>query len=38
MFGAAAAFAGQEALPASEVQELVSSLPPINTVFMGGGQ
>ncbi|XP_055362476.1 DNA-binding protein RFX6 isoform X2 [Betta splendens] len=40
MFGAAPPFAGSDALlgvrPPS-VQELVSSLPPINTVFMGAG-
>ncbi|XP_039980938.1 DNA-binding protein RFX6 [Xiphias gladius] len=44
MFGVPAAFASQETLlsqqrvtSSSEVQDLVSSLPPINTVFMGAG-
>uniref|UniRef100_A0A8C2WN25 DNA-binding protein RFX6 n=1 Tax=Cyclopterus lumpus TaxID=8103 RepID=A0A8C2WN25_CYCLU len=44
MFGVAAPFSSQDALLAqqrvpssSEVQDLVSSLPPINTVFMGAG-
>lgn len=39
MFGAS--FPSQDALlsqqRASDVQDLVSSLPPINTVFMGAG-
>ncbi|XP_067338653.1 DNA-binding protein RFX6 [Channa argus] len=44
MFGAPSPFTSQETLlsrqrvaPSSEVQDLVSSLPPINTVFMGTG-
>ncbi|XP_070782350.1 DNA-binding protein RFX6 [Enoplosus armatus] len=44
MFGVPSPFTSQEALlsqqrapPPSEVQDLVSSLPPINTVFMGAG-
>ncbi|XP_023285755.1 DNA-binding protein RFX6 [Seriola lalandi dorsalis] len=44
MFGVPSPFPPQETLlsqqrvtPSSEVQDLVSSLPPINTVFMGAG-
>uniref|UniRef100_A0AAQ5YXQ0 DNA-binding protein RFX6 n=1 Tax=Amphiprion ocellaris TaxID=80972 RepID=A0AAQ5YXQ0_AMPOC len=44
MFGLASPFTSQDALlsqqrvtASSEVQDLVSSLPPINTVFMGAG-
>ncbi|CAJ1077941.1 DNA-binding protein RFX6 isoform X1 [Xyrichtys novacula] len=44
MFGVSSPFASQDALlshqrgaSSSEVQDLVSSLPPINTVFMGAG-
>uniref|UniRef100_A0A3Q2E9E9 DNA-binding protein RFX6 n=1 Tax=Cyprinodon variegatus TaxID=28743 RepID=A0A3Q2E9E9_CYPVA len=44
MFGLPSPFSSQDALmsqqrgtPSSEVQDLVSSLPPINTVFMGAG-
>ncbi|XP_019964727.2 DNA-binding protein RFX6 [Paralichthys olivaceus] len=44
MFGVPSAFSSQETLlsqqrvtSSSEVQDLVSSLPPINTVFMGAG-
>ncbi|XP_061602899.1 DNA-binding protein RFX6 [Cololabis saira] len=44
MFGLSSSFASQDALlpqqcmmVSSEVQDLVSSLPPINTVFMGAG-
>lgn len=43
MFGVSSPFPSQDALLAqrgpssSEVQDLVSSLPPINTVFMGAG-
>lgn len=45
MFGLPSPFSSQDALTSlqrgaasSEVQDLVSSLPPINTVFMGGAQ
>ena len=44
MFGVPSAFSSQDTLlsqqrvaSSSEVQDLVSSLPPINTVFMGAG-
>lgn len=43
MFGVSSSFPSQDALltqrvpSSSEVQDLVSSLPPINTVFMGAG-